>query len=144
MQGFPHAYHVSAKASADANVTLASSGLDDIEAAPPAEFDGPGDKWSPETLLASAVAACFVLSFKAVARASKLEWTSITCNTEGTLDRVEKKTSFTALTNHVKLTVPAGTDTEKAEKLLHKAEDVCLISNSLNADVSLKCEITEG
>ena len=34
---------------------------------------------------------------------------------------------------HATLRVPAGTDPERATKLLEKAEHVCLISNSLVA-----------
>jgi hypothetical protein len=33
----------------------------------PREFDGRGNQWSPESLLAAALADCFVLSFRAVA-----------------------------------------------------------------------------
>jgi hypothetical protein len=34
---------------------LASSGVADLAADAPAEFDGPGDAWSPEQLLLAAV-----------------------------------------------------------------------------------------
>lgn len=141
MDAFPHHYHVTAAGTGDGNISLTSDNLTDIEAAPPAEFGGPGDQWSPETLLASAVAACFVLSFRAIARASKFEWTSLSCDTSGTLDRQDRKTRFTEITNRVTLTVPAGASEEMATKLLHKAEDACLISNSLNADIKLQCEV---
>ena len=39
-----------------------------IESAPPKEFDGPGDQWSPEQLLTAAVADCFVLNFRTMTR----------------------------------------------------------------------------
>mgnify|MGYP003339189807 CR=1 FL=1 len=47
------------------------------------------------SLLCAAVADCFVLSFRAVARASKLDWTHLDCHVEGTLDRAEGTTRFT-------------------------------------------------
>jgi organic hydroperoxide reductase OsmC/OhrA len=115
----------------DGDVALGSTGLPALATAPPAEFDGPGDRWSPETLLVGAVADCFVLSFRAVARASKFEWTGLDVNVEGKLDRVEGKTRFTEFHVHATLNVPAGTDPARATTLLEKAEQVCLISNSL-------------
>ena len=141
MQNLPHHYTVTATANTEDNVRLSSTGLVDLESAPPVEFGGPGDLWSPETLLAAAVADCFILSFRAVARASKLEWESLTCDVDATLDKVEKATRFTELTQRVTLTVPAGTDEAKAMRLLEKAEHICLITNSLNAETHLEAEI---
>lgn len=141
MQDFPHHYQVSASATVDSPVALKADNLSEIVTAPPAEFGGPGDKWSPESLLVAAAADCFVLSFRAIARASKLEWTDLQCHASGTLDRVERVTRFTAISVDAVLTIPAGVDPEKAEKLLHKAEQSCLITNSLIADSTLRTTI---
>jgi organic hydroperoxide reductase OsmC/OhrA len=137
MHPYPHLYTVQATAVPAGDVPVAASGLPTLQTAPPAEFDGPGDRWSPETLLCAAVADCFVLSFRAVARASKLDWTGLDCRVEGKLDRVDGRTFFTALVVHASLKVPAGTDPERATRLLEKAEHVCLISNSLVAERQL-------
>lgn len=144
MQGFPHHYTVSAQAAEDGDVTLSAAGLQDIASAPPAEFDGPGDRWSPESLLVAAVADCFVLTFRAIARASKLDWLELTCQAEGELDRVERAAQFTALSLKATLRVSAAVDSDKAERLLHKAEAGCLITNSLKCPVTLDCEVVQG
>ena len=141
MQDFPHHYVVAASARADSNVQLASPGIDDIESAAPAEFGGPGDQWSPETLLVAAVADCFVLSFKAIARASRLEWKALTCDVVGDLNRVDRVTQFTAFSIRAKLEVPEGTNESKALRLLEKADKSCLITNSLIADSHLEAEV---
>ena len=141
MQDFPHNYRVSAKAEATSNVTLSSPGVQDLESAPPAEFGGPGDQCSPESLLVAAVIDCFVLSFRAIARASKLEWESLDCSTNGVLDRIDRKTQFTGFSVTAELVVPAGTDEAKAQRLLQKAEDACLITNSLIADSHLEATV---
>jgi peroxiredoxin-like protein len=133
MHPYPHHYTVRAQADATGDVALGAEGLPTLQTAPPAEFDGPGDRWSPETLLCAAVVDCFVLSFRAVARASKLEWHSLEARVEGKLDRVEGKSRFTEIAVQATLRVPAGTDEERAKKLMEKAEQVCLISNSLVA-----------
>lgn len=141
MDAFPHHYKVSSTAEAAGHVVLSSENLPEITTAPPREFGGPGDQWSPEALLVGAVADCFILTFRAVAKMSGLEWSNLECNVSGTLDRVEKVTRFTAINVEATLTVPAGTDVEKAEKLLHKAEHGCLITNSLIADSELTTSV---
>ncbi len=141
MQEYPHHYHVSASGAADGEVTLASPGLADLPSMPPEEFGGPGGYWSPETLLVAAVADCFILSFRGIARASRLEWTHLECSVDGELDKVERVTRFTGFTVRARLVVPADTNTAKAERLLAKAEQVCLVTNSLLADTHLDATV---
>ena len=141
MQEFPHHYHATAQAEADSHVAVAAGDFPEIITAPPVEFGGPGDQWSPEHLLVGTVANCFILTFRAVARHSKLDWTHLECSPVGILERVDKATRFTRFTVNAKLTVPSGTDTAKAERLLHKAERGCLITQSLMADTDLVTEI---
>ncbi|MDH5261760.1 MAG: OsmC family protein [Gammaproteobacteria bacterium] len=144
MQDLPHHYQVSASAKTVDNVVLSSAGIPDLESAGPAEFGGPGDRWSPETLLVAAVADCFILSFRAVARASHFEWEALTCEVNGTLDKIERATQFTHFDIAATLTVAPGTDVDKATKLLEKAEHICLISNSLKAESHFKASIVVG
>jgi len=144
MHPFPHQYNVAATAAAEGNVQLASAGLPGLSTAPPVEFDGPGDAWSPETLLVGAVADCFVLSFRSVAGASRVPWTSLHCNVQGELDRIDKVSRFTTMRIHARLVVPPEVGIDRAERLLHRAEQVCLISNSLSAVVLLTTDVTNG
>lgn len=141
MQDFPHHYLVSAHAEVEGTIALKSDNMPQLVSAPPAEFGGPGDQWSPEHLLVASVADCFILTFRAIARASKLEWTSLEASADGVLDRVERITKFTAITVNATLTVPAGTDEGKAQRLLQKAEDACLITNSMSAETHLEAVI---
>ena len=91
MQDYPHRYKAAAQGAAEGVIDTGSPGLESIPAMPPPEFDGPGDKWSPETLLVASVANCFILTFRAVARASKFEWSSLTVEVDGVLDRIERQ-----------------------------------------------------
>lgn len=141
MQDLPHHYHVSASAENEGHVTVTADDLPQIVTAPPAEFGGPGDQWSPETLLVGAVADCFILTFRAIARASKLEWTNLKCSAEGVLERVEKTTRFTTITVRATLTVPEGTDADKARRLLEKSEEVCLVTRSMLAEAHLEADV---
>ncbi len=141
MQSLPHLYSVTANANPESYVTLSTEGIAPIESAPPVQFGGPGDHWSPEDLLVAALADCFILTFKAVSRASKFDWQSLSCTVDGTLDRIEKATQFTAFTIKAELAVASDADQEKAQKLLEKSEHVCLITNSLKAPVHLEARI---
>jgi peroxiredoxin-like protein len=144
MKELPHLYSVKVEGSPEGNLKAGNDHLPDLLAAPPAEFDGPGDQWSPEELLMAAVANCLVLSFRAIATASKLEWQSIECESSGELDRVERKMLFTKVMTRVTLRIESAEQKEKAEKLLHKAEDICFITNSLTAEAGLECEIVSN
>ncbi len=141
MQAFPHCYTIQASATAEGDVTLAGADKPSLPSAPPREFDGPGDRWSPEDLLVAAVADCFILTFRSIAKMSKLSWEAIECRAEGALDRVDKVMQFTEIHLFAKLTVNAEADAEKAKQLMQKAEAVCLITNSLKTKVHLEAEV---
>jgi organic hydroperoxide reductase OsmC/OhrA len=141
MQAFPHAYTVTAVGFADGDVEVSTDRVEGLRSASPAEFGGPGDRWSPETLLVGALGDCLVLTFRAIARASTLRWTSLRCRVTGTLDRIDNVTQFTAFTIHARLDVPAGTDPERARRVLDKAEQNCLVACSLKAPIRLLAAI---
>jgi peroxiredoxin-like protein len=141
MQDLPHHYHVNASAEVDGTVTLKADDLPLLVTAPPAEFGGPGDQWSPETLLVGAVANCFILTFRAIARASKLDWTNLECSAEGVLNRVDKVTRFTEVKVTARLTVTAETNVDKAQRLMEKSEAACLVTRSLLAETHLDAQV---
>lgn len=141
MQDYPHHYVVSAAASSEGVISVSSNGLETLPSLAPAEFGGPGDLWSPETLFVAAIADCFILTFRAVARGSRFDWNSIHCEVDGILDRVDNVTRFVEYQVKVTLHVPAGSDQAKAERLLEKSDHVCLVTNSLNAETVLNTQV---
>jgi organic hydroperoxide reductase OsmC/OhrA len=94
MQALPHRYRVKGAGRTSGDVELTAERLTMIHSASPAEFDGPGDRWSPETLLVGAVADCFILTFRVVAKKSRLSRISLDCDVTGTLDREDRVTQF--------------------------------------------------
>jgi organic hydroperoxide reductase OsmC/OhrA len=138
---FPHRYTVSASAEPAGEVAVASAGLEALRTAPPIEFDGPGDRWSPETLLCGAIADCFVLTFRAIARATNLEWLNVEVEVVGTLEREGRNSRFTRFDLEARLSIPPHADREAAERALQKAESGCLISNSLAGERHLTTSI---
>ncbi|HSG01448.1 MAG TPA: OsmC family protein [Vicinamibacterales bacterium] len=141
MQPFPHTYAVATIATPAGEVVLTSAGLEPLTTAAPAEFDGPGHRWSPETMIAGAVANCFVLTFRAIANASQFHWASLAVDVSGTLERIERVTRFTAFTIRATLEIPAEASEKQARRLLTKAETTCLITRSLNATVHLALDV---
>lgn len=141
MKEFPHRYSVKIEGEPDSFLDTYAENLPKIQVAPPIEFDGPGDRWSPEELLMASISSCFVLSFAAIARASKLEWLGIKCETSGELDKLDKKIQFTKVSTKAVLTISSSQSRDNAQRLLNKAEQNCLVSNSLACPSHLECEI---
>ena len=142
MRDLPHNYVVSASAEGAKNVTVSADGLPDLETAGPPQFGGPGDVWSPEAMLVGAVANCFILSFRAIARKAKLDWLTLECEVDGELDKPEKFTQFTGFRVMAQLTITDEKYRKKADVILEKAEKYCLITNSLKADSHLETKVT--
>lgn len=143
MKPYPHSYTVTAEGSASGAVSVVSTGLPDIATAPPPEFDGPGGVWSPETLLIAAVADCFILTFRGVARAARFEWVGLEAHVDGTLERISGVTQFFRYVTRATLTIPANADRAKARELLERAEKLCLVANSLRGERVLEVQIRE-
>lgn len=142
MAAYPHTYLVQAVGTPSGAVPVSADELPTLPTAPPREFGGPGDLWSPETLLAAAVVDCFILTFRAIARAARLEWVSLDCRIEAVLEPLDGVTQFTQFTTHAKLIIAAGADPGRAERLLEKAEKGCLIANSLRGARALESTIS--
>ena len=58
------------------------------------------------------------------------------------LDRVDRVTKFTRFDVEARLEIPDGSDEARAQRLLEKAEAICLITNSLSAEAHLETTIT--
>lgn len=144
MHPYPHRYTVQASAAATGAVFLGAEGVEPIASQPPPEFDGPGGHWSPETLLAAAVADCFVLAFRAVARASRLPWQSLEVDVEGVLERMEDGPRFTRFTLSPRLCLDDGASEVLARSVLEKAKRSCLVTNSLRAESVLAPAVLSG
>ena len=141
MEPFPHRYRVEGRGRVTGDVELSAEGLTTLRSASSAEFGGPGDRWSPETLLVGAVADCFILTFRAVARTAGLSWISLECDVTAKLDRIDRVPQFTRLDIAAHLVVPEGEDSERARRALEKTERACLVSSSLKGSIGLDATV---
>ena len=140
MKPLPHRYATRISGGPESYATLTSGGLPDLRTAAPFEFDGPGDAWSPEQLLLAAVNACFVLTFRAVAAASGLAFTSIAVEAEGFVDRVDGRTRFTEIVLRPKIALVVERDRQRLARVLDKTERACLVAASLATPVRLETD----
>lgn len=111
---------------------------DKISIATPPEFEGgvPGI-WSPEHLFTASVVSCFMTTFLAVASFSKLDFDTFDCEATGKLDKVDGKFMMTEVELRPKLQISDESKTDRALRILQKAEANCLITNSVSAKVTL-------
>jgi peroxiredoxin-like protein len=141
MKPLPHRYEVRLAGGAAGYATLQSGGVPDLVAEAPADFDGPGDAWSPEQLLLAAVETCFLLTFRAVAKASGIEFTTLAIDGEAVVDRADGRMRVTEIVLRPRLALPAGVDATRVRRALEKAEHACLVSASLSTPVRLEPDL---
>jgi len=121
--------------------TMSSPGLDEsIEVATPPEFPGGVEGiWSPEHLFTASVSSCFLTSFTAIAEYSKFDFEDLKISSSGIMSRDENgKFVMSEITIKATLTISDEAKEKKAVRLLEKAEEICLITRSIKAKVTLE------
>jgi peroxiredoxin-like protein len=109
-----------------------------ITVATPPEFpNGVEGIWSPEHLFTSAVLSCFMTTFLAMADFSKLEFSKFDCKAEGILEKVDGKFKMSEIILKPSIALNDESKTDRAIRLMEKAEAACLISNSITSSVKL-------
>jgi organic hydroperoxide reductase OsmC/OhrA len=144
MKPLPHTYQARLAGGPTGYAAVSTPGAPDLRTAPPLEYDGPGDAWSPEALLLAAVEACFLFTLRAVAKASKAEFVSLDLHSEGTVDRQKGVTRFTEIVLRPRLTLAPSGDRDRALWVLEKSKKACLVTASLSTPVRVEPDITNG
>jgi len=146
----PHFYHVDINWNQDRKGIMCSPELNSIangaggciEVATPPEFPkGIPGIWSPEHLFTAAVSSCLMTTFLSIAENSKLEFTGFRCESEGKLEQVDGKFIMSEVILHPHVVITHEKDRERAERVLHKSEAACLISNSIKSKVTMVPQI---
>ncbi len=138
-----HSYNLSLEWTGDRKGILSSPEFPStIEVVTPPEFDkGIAGHWSPEHLFTASVLSCFMTTFLAIADYSKLEYVKFECKAEGILESVEGKFLMTEIILKPIVYIKNQEEIEKTERILHKSEKACLISNSIKSNVVLDFEV---
>ena len=145
-----HEFKVDLKWTADRKGVISSPELaegvsatdNSIEVATPPEFPkGMPNIWSPEHLFTAAVSSCLMTTFLAIAENSNLAFTTFECEAIGIMEKVERRFLMTEVILKPKVTITEEKDRDRAERVLQKSEEVCLISNSIKTKVSMETTI---
>lgn len=141
-----HNYEVNLEWSSDRLGNLTSPVLNDtIEVATPPEFPkGMAGIWSPEHLFVSAVSSCLMTTFLSIAEFSKFDFVSLTVNAIGKLEKVDGKFMMSEIILKPTLTITDEAQIAKGERILHKSEAACLISNSIKSKVIMETHVVVG
>jgi peroxiredoxin-like protein len=107
----------------------------------PPEFGGEGGMWTPEHLLLSAVASCFVATYRGMATKSNLDFQTIEITVEGVIEKQEGSLRFTRIILRPEALIGREEDRARASRLLEKAEQGCLIARSLSAEIEMQPKI---
>lgn len=100
-------------------------------AAPP-QFGGLDGRWSPEDLLLGAVASCFTTTFHVLAEYSKLDYTDLEVEATGSVQKVSSGYAFEEITIRPRLTIADDEEQSRADRLLAKAKQLCLVFRALS------------
>ena len=137
-----HYYNTNVKWDEGRVGTLSSPTLDSFKVATPPEFpEGVPNIWSPEHLFVASVNTCLMTSFAAVAENSKLEVESYSCEGIGKLEKVEGKFMISEIELKPEIKIKHEKDIERADRIIRKSENLCLISNSVKTKIILNPKI---
>lgn len=109
----------------------------EINCSIPPEFEGPGGGLSPEDLYASALANCFVATFKVFAEKSQLTFNQLETSGTLTVDRDEQGVPWMSKF-HLQIRLSGAADPERAKRLLEKTSRSCLVLNSVRTEKSFE------
>ncbi|MDZ7660033.1 OsmC family protein [Fodinibius sp.] len=139
-----HEYQVDLDWKEDRVGTLSSPELDDkIEVATPPPFDGGVEGiWSPEHLFVSSVSSCFMTTFVAIADYSKLKFENLSVKATGKLDKEDGKFVVSEITLNPELTIAEEKFSDKAKRIMEKAEEACLITRSIKTKIHFEPKVT--
>ena len=122
---------------------LSAPVLPTLQVDAPPEFRGHEGVWTPEHLFVGAINSCFMTTFLAIAENSKLEFVDFDSKATGKLEKQEDVgLMITVVTLRPKLTINNARDEERAFRILQKAEQHCLIANSVKTQIRLEPVIT--
>ena len=104
----------------------------------PPEFKGQAGHWTPEHFFVAAVASCYVSTFSGMAFNSNLEFFSLQLESEGIVAQDQAGWRFREVILHPRLTIARAEQHGLANRLLHKAEENCLVGRSIACPVVLE------
>jgi peroxiredoxin-like protein len=120
--------------------TSGRTGIANCDSAPnaihftaPVQFGGVEGRWTPEDLLLTAIGSCFATTFRALADYSQLKYSDLEVEVAGTVQKASSGYIFNEIVTRPHLTISRENDEERARRLLHKTQELCLVTRMLSA-----------
>ena len=98
----------------------------------PPQFGGLEGRWTPEDLLLTAVASCYTTTFRALAENSKFEYADLEVEVEATARKADSGYCFSEIVSRPSLTLTAEAARDRANRLLQKTQELCLVARALS------------
>jgi organic hydroperoxide reductase OsmC/OhrA len=98
----------------------------------PPEFKGLEGMWTPEDLMLSALASCFVTTFHCLATYASFEYQDLQVEAEGKFGKADSGYKFKQVLLRPTLRVPSAKQEESALKLLENTKMLCLVSRAIS------------
>jgi organic hydroperoxide reductase OsmC/OhrA len=115
--------------------TLDSEGKPSIRFSSPPEFKGEAGVWTPEDLFVSAIDACTMTTFVALAEREKIPIVSYQSTAEGLLEFVDGRYRITRVIVRPDVVVGSSDAVSPTRDLFKKAHEHCIVTNSIHTAV---------
>jgi len=120
---------------------MKSNNKPDITVACPPEFGGHAGIWSPEDLFVASVEVCMLTTFLWYIKKEDIAIRSYNSEAEGTVEMTAGVFRFSLIEVKMKIELCDEKDYNQIKKILRKVKRACLISNSMNTEVTIDPEI---
>lgn len=117
-------------------------GKPDLPGSADPAFLGDPSRYNPEDLLVASLSACHMLWYLHLCADAGIVVTDYRDDASGTMQQESGGAQFTSVVLKPKVTIRAGGDTDKAEKLHERANALCFIARSVNFPVGHEPSIT--
>ena len=117
-----------------------SNGIE-LKAGPPPEFNGYKNILTAEESFVGSINLCWVSTLLAMKEKLGIQVHSVECKAIGTVERPEKAYQFTKIDLYPKIEVDKNVSEEKLDRLLDLSHRYCLVTQSINSEVTIHPEI---
>jgi organic hydroperoxide reductase OsmC/OhrA len=111
----------------------------------PPQFGGLEGRWTSEDLLMTALASCFTTTVHTIAEYSKFVYADLEVEAEGIVNKTDSGYCFSEIVIRPSLRVDKLESREQAITLLHKVNELCLVSRALatKPKIEIRIEISK-
>lgn len=112
-----------------------------VEIATPPDFGGHEGIWTPEDLFLAAVNSCIMTTFLYYCAKADFKLVGYHSTVEGIAELTVEGLAFTRVRVRPEIVVASGSARNQAERAICRAEERCLISNSVRSEIVVEPHI---